>query len=76
MNMYTNESFFDTLLCWIRPTRDFLSFVHAELRRLHVTRIVSVGCGCGFLEWLIKRACSGQYWNGLRRRYDDLRWLR
>ncbi|XP_037088358.1 uncharacterized protein LOC119108918 [Pollicipes pollicipes] len=59
MNMYTNEGFFDTLLCWIRPTRDFLSFLHAELRRLQVTRIVSVGCGCGFLEWLIKRACSG-----------------
>ncbi|XP_043230020.1 translation initiation factor IF-2-like isoform X2 [Amphibalanus amphitrite] len=59
MNMYTNEAFFDTLLCWVRPTRDFLSFLHAELRRLYVTKIVSVGCGCGFLEWLIKRACSG-----------------
>lgn len=59
MNMYTNEGYYDPLLCWVRPNRDFLSFLHAELRRLSVTRVVSVGCGCGFLEWLLRRACTG-----------------
>ena len=46
----------EPLLVWIRPDRELMSFLDAELARLGVDTVLSVGCGCGFLEWIVSKA--------------------
>ncbi len=46
----------EPLLVWVRPSRQMLNFIQTELNKLNVSSILSIGCGCGFLEWLLSRA--------------------
>jgi len=50
------EEYHEPLLVWVRPTLECLKFIKEELVKLDIDTISSVGCGCGFLEWLLIKA--------------------
>ncbi|XP_066249053.1 uncharacterized protein [Euwallacea similis] len=41
-------------LLWAWPTEDNLAFLCAFFSRHEITGVMSVGCGCGLLEWIIE----------------------
>ncbi len=45
----------EPLLVWVRPSRGLLDFLERELLALGAASLLSVGCGCAFLEWLVSR---------------------
>ena len=57
---FTEDSCYrEPLLVWIKPSLGCLQFIAAEVGRLGLDHLSSVGCGCGTLEWLLHRA-TGQ----------------
>ena len=46
----------EPLLVWIRPSKEALAFLGREVSELGLSGVVSVGCGCGFLEWLLNKS--------------------
>ena len=54
------EKYHEPLLVWIRPDLDTLHFVRDQLQGLGIKEVLSVGCGCAFLEWLVAQACKPQ----------------
>ncbi|CAH0747326.1 unnamed protein product [Bemisia tabaci] len=46
----------DSLLMWVEPQLEDLVFLRKITEATESTRIVSVGAGCGLLEWLLKAA--------------------
>merc|ERR1712079_98921 len=54
------ERYHEPLLVWIRPDLDTLHFVRDQLQGLGIKEVLSVGCGCAFLEWLVAQACEPQ----------------
>jgi len=54
---FTEDSCYrEPLLVWIKPSLGCLQFIAAEVGRLGLAHLSSVGCGCGTLEWLLHRA--------------------
>lgn len=51
-----DEYYQEPLLVWVRPTLQCLEFIKEEMIKLQIDSISSVGCGCGFLEWLLIKA--------------------
>nr|CAD7457665.1 unnamed protein product [Timema tahoe] len=51
----TGDSFYDELWLWVRPSLGDLLYIGQEIRRTGSTRVVSLGCGTGLLEWLLHR---------------------
>eukprot|EP00096_Caligus_rogercresseyi_P013311 TRINITY_DN5986_c0_g2_i1.p1 TRINITY_DN5986_c0_g2~~TRINITY_DN5986_c0_g2_i1.p1 ORF type:complete len:207 (+),score=37.16 TRINITY_DN5986_c0_g2_i1:432-1052(+) len=47
------DQYREPLLVWIRPNVEILKFLESELLFRGLKEILSIGCGCGFLEWLI-----------------------
>lgn len=43
---------------WVWPSEENLKFIRDNVEKNRCTGIVSVGCGCGLLEWLIQKATS------------------
>ena len=50
----------EPLLVWIRPDLALLKWLETILRSISICKITSIGCGCGFLEWLISRTTDLQ----------------
>ena len=50
-----DEGYREPLLVWVRPSRGLLDFLERELAALGARSVLSVGCGCAFLEWLLSR---------------------
>ena len=46
----------EPLLVWVQPSLSLLEFLAAQVSQLGLSGILSVGCGCGFLEWLMVKA--------------------
>ncbi|CAH1395372.1 unnamed protein product [Nezara viridula] len=44
-----NEPYF----LWPKPNKNDLYFISDSMKRLNIERILSIGCGCGLLEWLL-----------------------
>ncbi|XP_013192849.1 uncharacterized protein LOC106136753 [Amyelois transitella] len=40
---------------WVFPTEENLKFINQCLLELHCSQILSIGCGCGLLEWIINK---------------------
>jgi len=53
-----NEKYHEPLLVWIRPSIESIQFIETELKRQGIDKILSIGCGCGFFEWLISRVSA------------------
>jgi len=51
-----DDGYQEPLLVWVRPTLECLKFIKEEMNKLSIDNISSVGCGCGFLEWLLIKA--------------------
>ncbi|XP_050296257.1 uncharacterized protein LOC126736089 [Anthonomus grandis grandis] len=41
-------------ILWVWPSLKNLNFIKGELRRYGVKGVISIGCGCGLLEWIIQ----------------------
>lgn len=41
---------------WAWPSEDSLIFLKNELKAAGVSRILSIGCGSGLLEWIIRES--------------------
>jgi len=50
------DEYREPLLLWVRPTPACLRWIEQELLSLGIDQVSSVGCGCGTLEWLLKKA--------------------
>ena len=50
----------EPLLVWIRPDLALLKWLESILKSIGICKITSIGCGCGFLEWLICRTTDLQ----------------
>ncbi|TRY71052.1 hypothetical protein TCAL_12312 [Tigriopus californicus] len=48
-----HPNFHEPLLVWIRPTWNAMEFIRKTLNSLQIPSILSIGCGCGFFEWLL-----------------------
>lgn len=51
-----NDSFYDELYLWVRPSEDNLHFIKEQTVNAGCCQLVSIGCGSGLLEWLIHTA--------------------
>ncbi|XP_065344482.1 uncharacterized protein LOC135942343 [Cloeon dipterum] len=47
------------LLLWPRPTNASIDFIDNHLKRHKISKLVSLGCGTGLFEWIIKTAIRG-----------------
>lgn len=47
-------------LLWVWPSEQNLKFLKKTIEELNCQGITSIGCGCGLLEWIIKRS-TGKY---------------
>lgn len=47
-------------LLWVWPSEANLNFIKTILNVYNLDGIVSIGCGCGLLEWIINRS-TGKY---------------
>ncbi|XP_046397027.1 uncharacterized protein LOC124163948 [Ischnura elegans] len=61
----------DCGLLWLRPSVRSLQFVGEQIRQYELTKLLSIGCGSGLLEWLI-HCCTGIHVEGLE--VDELWW--
>ncbi|XP_038221630.1 uncharacterized protein LOC119839438 [Zerene cesonia] len=43
-------------LLWVYPSEENFEFIKCKLLELNCSKILSVGCGSGLLEWMIDRA--------------------
>lgn len=48
-------------ILWVWPNEANLNFLQKALVRFKVRRIISIGCGCGLLEWIIGEYTSKFY---------------
>ena len=58
----------EPLLVWIKPSLGCLQFIAAELGRLGLDNLSSVGCGCGTLLRKLTAAPQAERGNGQHRR--------
>lgn len=42
-------------LLWVWPSVDNLKFITSYLLKCNLKGIVSLGCGCGLLEWILEK---------------------
>ena len=56
LTRYDDPEYHEPLLVWVRPSLGLLQFLAEQVSRLELRGILSVGCGCGFLEWLLVQA--------------------
>lgn len=47
-------------LLWVWPSEKNLNFIRTVLKEHDLDGIISVGCGCGLLEWIINKS-TGEY---------------
>lgn len=47
-------------LLWVWPSEENLNFIKTVLNEHNLGGIISVGCGCGLLEWIINKS-TGEY---------------
>ncbi|XP_069676558.1 uncharacterized protein [Periplaneta americana] len=52
------ERFYDELYLWVRPSEENLHFIEQQTLKYGCSRLVSIGCGSGLLEWLIHKATN------------------
>ncbi|XP_077288869.1 uncharacterized protein LOC143913135 [Arctopsyche grandis] len=59
-------------LSWIFPSESNLNFINSTLKECNLNSIISVGCGSGLLEWILKESLDisitgieidGCWWN-------------
>ncbi|CAH1996995.1 unnamed protein product [Acanthoscelides obtectus] len=43
-------------LLWVWPSEDNLRFIKDTVSNLNCVGIISIGCGCGLLEWIIEKS--------------------
>lgn len=43
-------------LLWVWPSEDNLLFISKNLKKHNCEGVISIGCGCGLLEWLLESA--------------------
>lgn len=43
-------------LLWVYPSEENFEFLKRNLEQLGCDHVISVGCGCGLLEWMICEA--------------------
>lgn len=43
-------------LLWVWPSENNLLFVDENLKKYGCKGVISIGCGCGLLEWLLESA--------------------
>ena len=60
-----DRDFHEPLLVWIRPSRDLIKFLDDQLSAVGISKLLSVGCGCGFLERLIDLTSTALSVSGL-----------
>lgn len=48
-----DTQYHEPLLVWVRPSSGMLEFLDEEVSLLGLDNILSIGCGCGFLEKLL-----------------------
>lgn len=51
-----DKDYHEPLLVWVRPSLDMLQFLESQLLGLGYETILSIGCGCACLEWLLSKA--------------------
>lgn len=47
-------------LFWVLPTLDDLSWITEVIKKNKISGIISIGCGCGLIEWLLQNY-SGEH---------------
>lgn len=45
-------------LLWVWPSEENLKFISDVLQKYKLNGIISLGCGCGLLEWIIQSYTS------------------
>lgn len=45
-------------LLWVWPSESNLAFIDKILNDYNISGIISLGCGCGLLEWIIQTYTS------------------
>jgi hypothetical protein len=66
-----NDTFYDQLYLWVRPSEDNLHFIKEHTVNAGCCQLVSIGCGSGLLEWLIQTA-TGRNTNFLNNDFYNL----
>lgn len=46
-------------ILWVFPSEDNFEFLRRTLKELQCNELLSIGCGSGLLEWMIKEATGG-----------------
>ncbi|XP_054290333.1 uncharacterized protein LOC129005466 [Macrosteles quadrilineatus] len=59
LDVQTTSDDYNTVL-WIRPTLADLHFIYAAMKSRGLNLLISIGCGSGFLEWVLASATGLQ----------------
>ena len=62
---FYDEGHFDEGLSWISPSIAMIDFIAEALRQFGLTKISSIGCGGGLLEWMITTIAGESFKNNL-----------
>lgn len=48
---------------WVWPTENCLSYIGKILDDMKIKSVLSIGCGTGLLEWILKESLGDRYFN-------------
>lgn len=51
----TTDDFRTCRLSWVLPDISDLCWINKIIQKYNLTKIASIGCGCGLLEWLLQK---------------------